>query len=86
MERKEILNKLYSMTRELPPSEEYNIARENYKKEKAEFLQLIGKQHEKNLENLTDTMYAMEDELSKQVFSEGFSMTINLMLTVIIKE
>lgn len=86
MDGKEILENLYSMSKEMIPTEEYNIARENYKKEKAEFLQLIGKQHEKNLENLTDTMYAMEDELSKQVFSEGFSMAINLMLTVIIKE
>lgn len=86
MDGKEILDNLYSMSKEMTPTEEYNIARENYKKEKAEFLQIIGKQHEKNLENLTDTMYAMEDELSKQVFSEGFSMAINLMLTVIIKQ
>lgn len=86
MDGKEILDNLYSLTKEMIPTEEYNKARENYKKEKAEFLQLIGKQHEKSLENLTDTIYAMEDELSKQIFIEGFSMAINLMLTVIIKE
>lgn len=86
MEGKEILENLYSMTKDMTPTKEYNIARENYKKEKAEFLQLIGKQHEKNLESLTDTMYAMEDELSKQIFAEGFSMAINLLLAVIIKE
>ena len=86
MESKDILNKLYSMVKEMSPTEEYNEVKEKYKKEKEEFLQLIGKQHEIALEDLTTTIYEMDDKLSKQAFVEGFTMAINLMLAVIMKE
>ncbi len=84
--KKEILNKLFEMIRELPPSEEYWNINKEFVKARDLFLQDIATQDEKSLENLMELQHDMSTELSRQAFYEGFSSAITLIVEALSKD
>lgn len=83
---KEILSRLYEIAKELPVTDEYIRYKEEFAKERDKFLKIIGEQHRQELENLTDIISNMDNELCKQDFCEGFSIAVRLFIESTYKE
>lgn len=83
---KEILNKLFETTKELPPSTEYWNINKEFVKARDLFLQDIATQDGKSLEKLIDLQNQMSTELSRQAFCEGFSIAVRLFIEATYKE
>lgn len=78
MEQCDILSKLYETIVSLPPTASYRKKGKEMSREWDKFLDEIGKEKQEKLEYLTDLIYEMDEELSKQAFYEGFIMAFNL--------
>ena len=83
MENKEIMESLYNLTRELPPSAEYNESNNKFVEEREKLLKEIGKDYRGKIENLTDIQNDMGNELSKQAFEEGFLIAVKLFVNAL---
>lgn len=83
MENKEIMGTLYSLTKELSPSAEYNESNKEFVEEREKLLKEIGKDYREEIENLTNIQNDMGNELSKQAFEEGFSIAVKLFVNAL---
>ena len=83
MECKDVMGKLYDMTRELPPPAEYRVISKKFQDEREKLLKEIGENYRSRIEKLTDLQIDRDEELIKQAFYEGFSTATNLFVEII---
>mgnify|MGYP001147933597 CR=1 FL=1 len=65
---KDILGRLYQTTREREPNKEYKDLAKKYTQEKEDFMKKIGENNRADLDQLTDTIYAMDNILGFEDF------------------
>lgn len=81
MKRKKVLTEIYKeIQKNYRPDEEYTKVEKEYIKEKENFLKIVGTKHQIALEKLTDSMYIMNNEYNRQMFIEGFSVAVKILL------
>lgn len=86
MESKEVLEKMFEMVRELPPSKKYREKSRFFQLERDKFLKEIGESYKNKMEYLVDIHTDMNDELIKQAFLEGFSIAVKLFVNAMSME
>lgn len=84
--QKELTEKLYELTRDLPVTDEYIRRKEIFEKEKEKFLATVGEEYRRKLEDLTDKLHSANDELNRQMFCEGCSIAVRFLIECIYKE
>ena len=60
MECKDVMGKLYDMTRELPPPAEYRAISKKFQDEREKLLKEIGEKYRSRIEKLTDLHYVFK--------------------------